>query len=238
MSKYWNKQGSYQATYRVAWVVDGCFITMLMGRTALGKSLIVGIPSADVAKWGQLEYTHKSQWGKGRAPGNLNCDSFIFFTFGVASQTEQAVWLINLGLPGRENVALGVGYKTISPLNGEDADLFHERTLTPGQMVYVAVGPDRNITRDRAGLNALLEPGTHHIPLSLSTFIGGLEQPLTRRVSLVADRISAQHEPAALITGVPLNIGPKVMILAYKRANDQVEDIDTDAPETEVLNHF
>jgi hypothetical protein len=202
---------------------------MLMGRTALGKSLIVGIPSADVAKWGQLEYTHKSQWGKGRAPGNLNCDSFIFFTFGVASQTELTVSLVSLGSSGTENVALGVGYKTISPLNGEDADLFHERTLTPGQMVYVAVGPDRNITRDRAGLNALLEPGTHHIPLSLSTFIGGLEQPLTRRVSLVADRISAQHEPAALITGVPLNIGPKVMILACKRANDQVE---------EVLNHF
>jgi hypothetical protein len=211
---------------------------MLMDRTALGKSLIAGIPSADVAKWGQLEYTHKSQWGKVRAPGNLNCDSFIFFTFGVASQTEQAVWLINLGLPGTENVALGVGYKTISPLNGEDADLFHERRLTPGQMVYVAVGPDRNTTRNRAGPNALLEPGTHRIPLSPSTFIGGLEQPLTKQIGLVADRISGRHEIAALITGVPLNIGPKVMILACKRANGQVEDIDTDAPVTKVLNHF
>jgi hypothetical protein len=212
---------------------------MLMGRTALGKSLIAGIPSADVAKWGQLEYTHKSQWGKGRAPGNLNCDSFIFFTFGVASQTELTVSLVSLGSSGTENVALGVGYKTISPLNGDDdARLFQERKLTPGQMVYAAHGPDRNITRDRAGLNALLEPGTHHIPLSPSTFIGGLEQPLTRRVSLVADRISGRHELTALITGVQLNIGPKVMILACKRANDQVEDIDTDAPVTEVLNHF
>lgn len=251
-------------------------MTLLMSQVASGQSLIAGIPSADVAKRGHLEYTHESQWGKGRETGRLKWNSFNFVTYGVANRTELAVSLVNVGSPGTGNVALGAGYKTIVPLRrGDEVGLFHERKLTLGQMVYVAVGPERNTTRDRVGgwlyghlstrlsttrtrltgglsygsshvfgfrspsrvgLTGLLEPSTQRIPLSPFTCIGGIEQPLTKHVGLLADWISGRHDIAALIAGVQLNIGHQVLILAYKRANDRVQD--TDALVTEVMIHF
>jgi len=241
---------------------------------AEAQSLIAGIPSADVARKGHVEYTHESQWAS--EAGKLKWNSFNFLTYGIAKRTELAVSVVNVGSPGTENVAVGIGYKTIIPLQqGEDAGMFRERKLSIGQMAYVAVGPERNIVRDRVGgwlyshvstrlsptrtrLTAGLSYGSSHvfgfrrvrmqgggglpetspqrIPLTPLSFIGGIEQPITRHVGLLADWISGRHDIAALITGVQLNIGHQVLILAYKRANDQVSD--TNALVTEVMIHF
>ncbi|WP_157579200.1 hypothetical protein [Spirosoma montaniterrae] len=259
-----------------AWI-STCIVAslvLLAENKSLGQSLIAGIPSADVAKRGHIEFTHESQWASQNS--KLKWNSFNFFTYGIANRTELAVSLVNVGSPGTGNVAAGIGYKTIVPLRkGEDVGTFRERKLSVGQMVYAAVGPEKNTNRDRVGgwiyshvstrlwpsrtrltgglsygsshvfgfrttnligLNGLVEPMQQRVPLSPFTFIGGIEQPITKHVGLLADWISGRHDIAALITGVQFTIAHQVLILAYKRANDRVND--TDALVTEVMIHF
>ncbi|WP_338869221.1 hypothetical protein WBJ53_19575 [Spirosoma sp. SC4-14] len=245
---------------------------LLVGRTT-AQSLLVGIPSADVAKKGHLEYTHESQWGRGK-DGYFKWNSFNFFTYGFSERTELALSLVNVGWPETRNVALGAGYKTIIPL-GNKPGLFSERKLAIGQMVYVATGKTPSVARDRLGgwvythlstrlapsrtrLTAGLSYGSSHVfgfrygsiagmdgiaesspPLVANTpfcFIGGLEQPLSRHISLIVDWFSGRHDLAAVIPAVQLNLGKQVLILGYKRANDQHHD--TNALVTELMIHF
>lgn len=256
------------------WTIILLLIGLSSARPAKAQSLIAGIPSADVAKRGHIEFTHESQWASQN--DKLKWNSFNFFTYGIANRTELAVSLVNVGSPGTQNVAVGVGYKTLIPLRqGADEGLFRERKLTVGQMVFVATGTPPAITRDRiggwlyshlstrlsptqtrltgglsygsshvfgfrdvvsTGLNPRNEPVQSRIPLSPFTFMGGIEQPLTKHVGLLADWISGRHDIAALISGVQLNFGKQVLILAYKRANDRANG--TDALVTEVMIHF
>jgi hypothetical protein len=247
------------------------------GQGVTGQSLLVGIPSADVAKTGHIEFTHESQWG--RKDGQLDWNSFNFLTYGVSARTEVAVSLINVSSPGSGNVAVGVGYKTVVPLGKarEATGRWHERKLSLGQMVYAATSTpaitDPLAGRDRIGgwvyghlsgrhrtartrLTAGLSYGSSHVfglrsvtmtpdgtpavtllrPNTPLSVMAGLEQPITKHVSFVMDWFSGNHDIAALIPAVQLNLGRQVVILGYKRANDQRTG--SNALVTELMLHF
>lgn len=240
-----------------------------------GQSLLVGIPSADVAKKGHFEFTHESQWGN-TTEGGFKWNSFNFMTYGATERTELAFSVVNVGAPATQNVALGLGYKTIIPLFRADEHQFlRERKLTIGQMLYVATSPNSATLRDRVGgwlythmsgrlastktrLTAGLSYGSSHvfgfryagqpypyvspdlpiklIPNTPFCFIGGIEQPINKRVSLVVDWFSGRHDLAAVIPAIQLNLKKQVVILGYKRANDQQND--SNALVTELMFHF
>lgn len=102
------------------------------------QSLIVGIPSADVAKKGHFEFTHESQWAPKKH--RLEWTSFNFLTYGLNERTEIALSLVNVSSPASRNVALGVGFKTYVPIPAFETNVLTEPKLTLGQMVYFSTG--------------------------------------------------------------------------------------------------
>jgi hypothetical protein len=77
------------------------------------QSLIVGIPSADVAEQHHLEITHESQlnfW-----EGELKWNSFNFACYGIGHNMELTAALNNLNNDGSSNLAVGIGAKKVLP---------------------------------------------------------------------------------------------------------------------------
>lgn len=158
-----------------------CVGPLLLGWLLIGEvsaqSLLVGIPSADVAGFGHVEFTHESQWA--RKNNRLDWTSFNFLTYGVRKNTELALSVVNVASPGSQNVAIGFGYKTLVPISALDGRLVHETKLSVGQMGYASIGPLRaqakpfggwvyshlssRLVRTQTRLTAGVSYGTSHV---------------------------------------------------------------------------
>ncbi|MFM7854218.1 MAG: hypothetical protein ACKO96_20415 [Flammeovirgaceae bacterium] len=78
------------------------------------QSLIVGIPSADVAEEHHLEITHESQLNFWES--ELKWNSFNFACYGIGHNTELTAALNNVNNEGSSNLAVGIGAKKVFPL--------------------------------------------------------------------------------------------------------------------------
>jgi hypothetical protein len=73
------------------------------------QSLIVGIPSADVAPKGELELTHESQFYTEGNPRKWN--SFNILCYGLGNHGEITTTIKNLNNLDNNKLALGIGLK-------------------------------------------------------------------------------------------------------------------------------
>jgi hypothetical protein len=211
-----------------------------------GQSLIAGIPNADVAHKGKLELTHETQlnfWSEDQTRWN----SFNFLCYGVGKNTELTVNLLNLSNQPGSNTSTALGFKSYVPIltnlfSKSDVRLtfgtnlqysFPRRDWGYWAYSHLSTRLPRSQTRLTGGLSygtsqlfgfrtvlnstdgQLIQEGRR--PLA---FMGGIEQPLTKHVGLLADWFSGTHEVAALITGFQFNIRHQVLIVAYKHANN------------------
>lgn len=78
---------------------------------SFSQSLIVGIPSADIAEKHHLELTHETQWNFWDNPNKWN--SFNFMCYGIGKNTELTFTLNNLDSQLSDNLALGFGFKKV-----------------------------------------------------------------------------------------------------------------------------
>lgn len=202
------------------------------------QSLIVGIPSADVAETNHIEITHETQWNFWEKPQKWN--SFNFACFGLNKHTELTAVMNNLDNNSSKNIAFGLGIKKVIPFFG-DKDVY-ERKLVLGTNVFYA--PNHNNygvwaynlfsfrlpttkTRFTAGIsygNAPLFGYTSkkidgrwvESPNNKVVFIGGIEQPINKHLSFVSDWYSGNHDLAALIPALQYDLGHHVLIMGYK----------------------
>jgi hypothetical protein len=210
------------------------FVSLLWMRLGVvpvsAQSLIVGIPSPETTPKDHMMVTHESQlspWSQ-KEPWN----TFNFVTYGLTEHTELALSASNASLKNMDNFSLALGFKTTKPLF---LDKFpkNELKVTLGQMVPVSltgkgVGSwtfstlSTRIPKTRTRLTGGVSVGTRQIfGRDKVAFIGGVEQPLTKKISLVADWYSGTHDLAAFIPAIQYNINKHdVLIVGYKMPNN------------------
>ena len=220
------------------------FLSLLIfaASTAVSQSLIVGIPSADVAPEGVLELTHESQFYTEGQPRKWN--SFNILCYGIGNNTELTSTLNNLNNLDNSALALGLGMKRLVELS-QNKNLNPRLTLG-GNMLFSLNKADiggwvySHLSMRLPGLKTRLTGGfsygSHHNfgyrmvasgdvgvlqkqKLTPFCFIGGIEQPVYGNWSLIADWYSGTHNLADFIPAVQYRLGHQVIIAGYKIPN-------------------
>jgi len=210
--------------------------------SSFSQSLIVGIPSADVAEKHHLEFTHESQIGLQSRPYKWN--SFNFLCYGLGNNAELTVTLNNLNNDGSTNAAIGFGAKKVFPIFKSNNKWEHKLTAgsnilygkQSGNIGFWSYGHysfrvPATKTRLTAGVNygqsqtfgfkSVMQ--NNQVTLTgrkLGSFIGGIEQPLYKNISLIADWYSGTHDLAAFIPALQIDVKHHVFIVGYKIPNN------------------
>lgn len=199
-----------------------------------GQSLIVGIPSPDTTPKHSFMLTHESQFARKEPDNSLGWNSFSFVTYGLDDSTELSLSLNNLSAPKMSNLSLGPGIKKVFPLFRESAPKSEFKwtvgTTLPlslqgqgvvGNWSYSTLSTRLPKTRTR--FTAGISGGTQQL-FGRDTIhaIVGVEQPLTKRLSLVADWYSGTHDLGAIIPALQINFSQHdALIIGAKIPNNR-----------------
>ncbi len=200
--------------------------------TSFSQSLIVGIPSADIAEKHHLEFTHETQWNFWEKPNKWN--SFNFMCYGIGNNAELTLTRNNLDNESSKNLALGFGAKKVFNIFESTPDWEHKVVLGTN-FLYSTQRSDLGfwsyalyslrIPQTRTRLTGGFSYGTSHTygfrtslvnnvemqtSNNIGTFLIAFEQPLTRLLSFIADWYSGTHALAALIPAMQYDIGHHV----------------------------
>jgi hypothetical protein len=225
-----------------------CISVMDVAETA-AQSLLVGIPSAEVAHKGKLEFTHESQvnfWESDKIKWN----SFNFACYGIGHETEITANLLNLNNNRSSNISVAVGFKTSLPVLKKTLPETWEMKWTGGQNVMYSIQKQKfgswtyshlsvKLPRLRTQLIGGLSFGTSQMfgyryvtdavsggeteiarrPLA---FIGGFVQPVYKNFSIVGDWYSGTHDLAAFIPALQFDkvFRQHTFIAGYKIPNN------------------
>jgi hypothetical protein len=217
-------------------------IAILCSSVASAQSLIVGIPSADVAEEHHLEITHESQWNFWE--NGLKWNSFNFACYGVGHNLELTAALNNLNNEGSSNLALGLGAKKVFPILKGSTSLQEIKLTAGSNLLYSVNKKEPGIwiyshasfripkvhtrltlggsygTYQAFGFRRFLVNGEQQLePRDPFALMLGFEQPLTKHVSLIGDWFSGTHDLAAFIPAMQVDIKKHVLIFGYKFPN-------------------
>lgn len=204
-------------------------LAFVTARTAPAQSLIVGIPNADVTPRGAWFFTHESQLKPFDDPRGWN--TFQFLTYGAGLGTEIALSFVNFGRPATGNRTVALGFKTVLERHGPGRSPWDPR-VTFGAMVPKSVDArgaglwaygslSLRLPRLRTRFTAGPTYGTPQLfGVEKAGVMAGVEHPVTRRVSLIADWYSGRHDLAATIPAIQFNLPHEAVFIAgYKIPN-------------------
>ena len=223
-------------------LLNALFIGYVGISTIFSQSLIVGIPSVDVAEKHHIEITHETQWKFWGEPKKWN--SFNFACIGIGNNAELTATFNNLTNGVSDNLALGLGVKKVFELKKEN-NVWETKLAIGGNVLYSTVRQNFGMwtyglasfripstkTRFTGGLNygqsqtfGFLESenGMPPKPQNLVTFLGGIEQPITKHISLIGDWYSGTHDLASFIPAIQIDVKKHVIILGYKFPNNRL----------------
>lgn len=208
---------------------------LLLGITLLApaqaQQTIFDVPSADVTPKGTVFLQHESQFRPWKP--NRFWSGTHYAALGVGHHTELDVTLFNVSAPASDNIALGFGFKSVMPVLEKR---FPEREfkITAGTMVPVslqgqgvgnwsyATGSFR-FPKTRTRITAGASTGTKQIfGRNMVGFIGGYEQPVTKRFSLIGDWHSGTHAYGLFIPGFSYAVTDSMTLYAgYQIPNNK-----------------
>ncbi|MBY0504217.1 MAG: hypothetical protein K2X03_09915 [Bryobacteraceae bacterium] len=175
---------------------------------------------------------HESQFNR-FAGGKNYWNSFTFGTVGLSKDTEFAATLYGLGRPASGNVSLGIGLKH-RVLNKQTASGWHWEATSGFMVPFSLSGRGTGLwgygnvslrtPKSKTRLTAGPSYGSSQIfgRRAYSTMVG-VEQPLSKHFTLVADYFSGTHELAAAIGGFAWHPRRElVVIFAYKVPNNAI----------------
>lgn len=192
------------------------------GNPAHAQSVVISVPSTDVVPRGTTMIAHESQVST-RFYEKPYWNSFTFGTYGVHPNIELAATLYGIAHPASNNVAIAVGYKHRIPL----ADRSEWRpTVAFGPMLAQSLSgrgaggwtyavASIRVPHLRTRFTVGPSYGARQIfGRQATSLLAAMEQPLTSRVSLVADYFSGNHELGALVGAVQLNLTRAFIVIA------------------------
>lgn len=205
-------------------IIAGCVFVLCLIDTmsVLAQQTIFNVPSAEVTPKGRVFIEPEFQfrpWKPGRFM--LNTD---YIAVGVGHNTELDMTLFNVSSPPSNNIVLGTGFKSVIPIFSKKLTKSELKVIIgtevlaslegngAGNWSYAALSgriPKIN-TRLTSGVSA----GTKDIfGVDTVAFIGGIEQPITKRIGLQADWYSGtEHFAGFFIPGFSYTF-PKDVIL-------------------------
>ncbi len=200
------------------------------GTPGLAQQTIFNVPSADVTERGVIYLEHETQT-RPYGPGAY-WNGTHYFAYGLGHNTDLNISQYNLSSPPSDNVSVGVGFKTAWPLLQKT---FPEREfkLTTGSQILTSLDGQGvgnwsyghlsgRVPKLKTRLTAGISAGTNQLfGRDTIHFIGGIEQPLTSRFSLITDWYSGSHGLGLLTSGFSYAF-PKIsatMYLGYQIPN-------------------
>jgi len=197
-------------------------LLLLSPSNVRAQSVIVSVPSTDVTRPRELMLAHESQlnvWTYDKPYWN----SFSFATYGIGRNIELAATLYGLSSPGSGNVAVAAGYKHRVPLM---RDSVWEPTIAFGQMIPVSLSGSGlgfwtfGVASTRLpGLRTRLTLGPSYgsrqiFGRTVVSLLGGVEQPVAKKISLIADWFSGSHDLGALVPAIQWNVTHAFIVIA------------------------
>ena len=187
---------------------------------------IFNVPSADVTPKGHVFMQEEAQFN-GSNPGAFYLGT-TYGAVGIGHNTEIDTTLFNVGAPATQNISLGVGFKSAIPIPGLK-EKFPEREfkLTVGSdMLFGLEGNSvgnwtyahlsGRVPKLNTRLTAGISYGTKQVfGQETTAFIAGVEQPITKKLTLIGDWYSgSEHWAGYLITGFSYNLPKNTTLYA------------------------
>lgn len=185
-------------------------IWLICSSSAFSQQTVFNVPSADVTEKDALFLQHESQfraWG----PGAFWLGTH-YSAYGIGHNTELDATLFNLQAPYTDNLTLGLGFKSAMPVVGlKEKFPKREIKLTVGSEVLVSLQGEgvgnwtySHVSGRLPKLNTRLTSG-----VSVGTkqlfgrdtvcFIGAIEQPVTKKLNIIADWYSGEENFAGFL---------------------------------------
>ncbi len=189
----------------------------------LAQQTIFNVPSADITEKGKIFVQHESQFS----------DDFGLFTnygaYGIGKYTELDLTLFGVSTNNINNEVLGLGFKTTLPL--------HEKTetkLTFGSLIPISLRGNgvggytyshlsTRLPKLQTRITSGVFIGTNILfGRDVICNISGIEQPVTKKLSIIMDWYSGKHANGFLIPGVSYAFNPALVLYAgYQIANNR-----------------
>lgn len=205
---------------------------LFLPQKSISQQTVFNVPSADVTQKGEIFLQHESQF---RA---WNPDAQWLGTHysavGVGHNTELDATLFNVQAPDSHNITLGLGFKSAMPLIILK-DKFPEREIKltvgseilislqgngVGNWTYVHLSGRLPVTKTR--ITSGISTGTKQVfGRNTVCFIGAVEQPVTKKLNIIADWFSgAENYAGFLIAGISYKLPKDTNIyLGYQIPN-------------------
>lgn len=177
------------------------------------QQTIFNVPSADVTEKGHIFLQEEAQttpWFSDAAYFGTS-----YSALGIGHNTELDATLFNVGSPATQNISLGLGFKSAIPIPGLK-EKFPEREfkLTVGSEMLLGLEGNgvgnwsyAHLSGRVPKLNTRLTAGVSYggrqvFGQNTFSFIAGVEQPVTKKLTLIGDWFSgSEHFAGYLITG-------------------------------------
>lgn len=190
---------------------------------AFAQQTIFNVPSADIPERGKLFVEHESQFS---GKFGLFTD---YFALGVGKHTSLNLTLSGVGTRTFRNETLGLGFKTVLPLNERTETKFTFGHLIPVSLRGSGVGGysyshlSTRLPRIKTRITSGVLIGTTVLlGRDVVAYIGGVEQPITKKLNLLLDYTSGNHSNGLLIGGfsyqLPANL---IFISGYQIPNNR-----------------
>lgn len=195
------------------------------------QQTIFNVPSADVTPKGRVFVQNEAQTRFFGTQQYYNATQYA--AVGIGFNTEIDTTLVNLSAPDSNNMSLGVGFKTYLPLLTKRYAA-REFKWTTGTLVPISLDgrgvgnwtythlsgrlPCLN-TRLTAGVNV----GTRQIfGRNQVSAIAGVEQPIGKKLTVLADWYSGAHSSAYFIPGVSYALPKNITLyVGYQIPNNR-----------------
>ena len=180
---------------------------------ASAMQTIFNVPSADVTEKGHVFVQQEFQTTPWVTDDALF--STTYSAVGIGHNTEIDATLFNVGSPATQNISAGVGFKSAIPIPGLK-EKFPEREfkLTVGSNLLIGLEGNgvgnwtyAHLSGRVPKLNTRLTAGVSYGTRQLfgqetTAFIAGVEQPITKKLSVIGDWFSGdEHWAGYLIVG-------------------------------------
>jgi hypothetical protein len=185
-------------------------VLLFICQDTFAQQTIFNVPSADAVPEGEVFLQHESQfrpWRPGRFLSNTE-----YAAVGIGHNLELDATFFNVNAPPSGNILLGLGFKKVFPLRQQKSPE-RDYKLTLGEILPISLqgGGMGNWTYGHISgrlpklntrLTAGMSVGTKQIfGRNAVAFIGGYEQPVTRRLTLQGDWYSGTHNLGLFIPG-------------------------------------
>lgn len=199
------------------------FALIFQNNTSLAQQTIFNVPSPDLTEKGMIFFQHQSSFSNEFANFDNN------FVYGLGKNTEFDLTLFGVGTKSIRNEVLAPGFKTVIPIFEKSKTKFTFGHLIPISLTGKGVGGytyshiSTIIPKTKTRVTSGVAIGTEVLfGRDFVSYVGALEQPITRKLSLAVEWYSGKHANGFLIPGFYYRVSPKfILSAAFKIRNNR-----------------